>query len=290
MAEGDERKCVVSDLSIEEDSMQGSLVLILECDNVKTAISDLDLDCEDQEYLVLNPMKENPAAETIWNKEDRVLDPNVLMSLEHSLHEEVIQSVHEQQDENFVQVSKRVSLDEFMVDDSNDSVGFQETFEVSFLMIDECNENLAVISYEDDQNYIQTSSDQIIQDSLSDSSSYVSCFEMFFEEEICSSICSEFFEDHEHTLIYEERPESREKDTLFFQQKVNLHVFQDPLANLLQSAVEVIIVVFSDEGDNGQLCFWMPSYKYLLLTRRSNSENQSRRHLLDWLHWHFDIV
>jgi len=40
-----------------------------------------------------------------------------------------------------------------MVDDRNDSVGFQETSEVSFLMIDECNEehdNLAVISYEDD--------------------------------------------------------------------------------------------------------------------------------------------
>ena len=62
-------------------------------------------------------------------------------------------------------------------------------------MIDECNENLAVISYEDDLQYIQTTENQIIQDSLSDSSLYVSCFEMFSQEEICSSTCSEFCED-----------------------------------------------------------------------------------------------
>ena len=90
-----------------------------------------------------------------------------------------------------------------MVDDINDCVGFQKSFEVSFLMIDEYKGNLVVISYEDDLQYIQTSIDQTIQDSLPDSSSYVSCFEMFFEEEICSPICSEFFEDREHTLIYE---------------------------------------------------------------------------------------
>ena len=70
----------------------------------------------------------------------------------------------------------------------------------------------------------------------------------------------------------------------------NLHVFHNPLASLLQPAVKVIIVVFSDEGDHGQLCFWMPSYQYPLLIMRSNWENQSRRHLLDWLHWHYDIV
>ena len=120
---------------------------------------------------------------------------------------------------------------------------------------------------------------------------------MFFQEEICSSVCSEFFENQEHTLTevhYEERSESREKDTLFLQQEVNLHVFQDPMENLLQSAVQsavkVIIAVFSDEGDHGQLCFWMPSYQYLLLTSRSDQGNQSRRHLLDWLHWNYDIV
>jgi len=62
------------------------------------------------------------------------------------------------------------------------------------------------------------------------------------------------------------------------------------MVDLLQSVVKVIIVVFNDEGDHGQLCFWMPSYQYMLLTRRSNLENQSRSHLLDWLHWRFDIV
>ena len=175
-----------------------------------------------------------------------------------------------------------------MVDDRNVSFGIQEPYEVSSLMIDECDkkhDNLVAMSYEDDQQYMKNCH--------SDSSSYVSLFEMFFQEEICSPTCSEFFEDQEHTLTEvhcEERSESREKDTLFLQQEVNLHVFQDPVTNLLQSAVKVIIAIFSDEGDHGQLCFWMPSCKYLLLTRGSDQENQSRRLLLDWLHWHFDIA
>lgn len=182
-----------------------------------------------------------------------------------------------------------------MVDDRNDSVEHQESAEVSFLMINEYNEeheNLAVISYEDDQKSIQTIEDQNIQDCLLDSSSYVSCFEMFFEE-ICSSTCSEFFEDQEHTsteVHSERRSKSTEKDTLFLQQEVNLHAFQDPMADLLQSAEKVIISVFSDEGDHGKLCFWVPSYQFPLLTKKSDRENQSIRHLLDWLHWHFDIV
>jgi len=72
--------------------------------------------------------------------------------------------------------------------------------------------------YEDDLPYIQTSEDRTIQDSLSDSSSYVSSFEMFFEKEICSSTCSEFFEDQDHTfpeVHYEGKSESKEKDILF---------------------------------------------------------------------------
>ena len=172
-----------------------------------------------------------------------------------------------------------------MVDDKNVSVGFQESSEVSFPMIDvcdECNENLDIISCQDDQKYIQTIADQTIMDSISDSSSYVSCFEVFVEEEICSSACSKFFGDQEH---YEGRSESKEKDILFLQHEVNLHVVHDPMENLLQSAVKVIIAVFSDEGDHGQLCFWRPSYQYQLLTRRSDRKNQSRSRLLDWLHW-----
>lgn len=168
--------------------------------------------------------KESCVVEAASNGEKRGTDLTDLISLELDLHEEVTHSLYEQRDEIFVQVSEK-ALGEFMVDDINYCVGFQESFEVFFLMIDECKDNLAVISYEDDLQYIQTSADQTIQDSLSDSSSYISCFERFFEKEICSPIFSEFFEDQEHTLIYEERPESREKDTLFFQQEERIHVF-----------------------------------------------------------------
>jgi len=210
-----------------------------------------------------------------WSiEEDKVLGPNVLMSSEQSLHKEVFQSAHGQKDEKI-----ELSLDEFMVDDKNVSVGFQESSEVAFLMIDECdecNENLAVISCQDDQEYIQTIAIQTIMDSISDSSSYVSCFEVFFEEEIHSSACSRFFEDQEHTFSevnYEGRSDSKEKDILFLQHEVNLHVFHDPMTDLLQTVVKVIIAVFSDEGDHGQLCFGMPSYRYQLLTRRSDRKN-----------------
>ena len=238
--------------------------------------------------------KEGFVVETI----DKAVDPNVLMPSEQSLYEEVIQSVYEKQDDIFIQVSETVPLDEFMVDDRNVIFALQESAEVSFLMIEECNkelDNLVMIPYEDDLPYCQTTENHSIQDYLSDSS-YVSCAEMLFQEEICSSTCSEFFEAHEHTLSEahdEGRSEFETKDTLFFQQEVamsSLHVFQDPMADLLQSAVKVLIVVFSDDGDHGQLRFWMPSYQYLLLIMRSDWENQSRRHLLDWLHWHYDIV
>ena len=66
--ENDEREGFISDLSIEEDNMQESQVSISECDKFKSAISDLDSDHDDQEYLVLNPMKESSAVEIIWNE------------------------------------------------------------------------------------------------------------------------------------------------------------------------------------------------------------------------------
>ena len=268
--------------------MQGSQY---SCVEVKSTISDQHSDHDDQEYLVPNLEKENFVVEII----DSGMDANVLshaasLSLEPSLQEEVIQSAHEQQGEIFAQASEKVSLSEFVADNLNDNVVLDT--------IEECNkemDNLVVISYEDDLPYCQTIEDQSIQDYLS-VSSYVSCVEMLFQEEICPSICSEFFETHEHTFTeaHEEgRSEIEVKDTLFFQQEVvmsSLHVCQDPMADLLQPAVKVIIVVFNDQGDHGQLCFRMPSDRFVLLTRRSNQENQSRRHLLDWLHWHFDIV
>ena len=100
--EEDEREGFISDLSIEEESMQESQFSISECDKLKLASSDLDLDHDDQEYLVLNPMKESSVVEIIWNEEDRFIDPSILISLEQSLHEKVIHSFYEKHDEIFV--------------------------------------------------------------------------------------------------------------------------------------------------------------------------------------------
>ena len=63
-------------------------------------------------------MKENSTVEIIWNEEDRVIDPNLLISLEQSLHEEVIQSVHEKQDEIFVQASEKSSFNNSVINDN----------------------------------------------------------------------------------------------------------------------------------------------------------------------------
>ena len=181
MVGNDERRSFVSDLVEVKDDMQENDVPISDNGDDK---SDQETDGEEE--------KESCMVEAASNGENGGTDPTNLISPELDLHEEVAHSLYEQQDEIFVQVSEK-ALGEFMVDDINDCVGFQESFEVSFLMIDECKDNLAVVSYEYDLQYIQTSADQTIQDSLSDSSSYVSCFEMLFEEELCSSICSEFF-------------------------------------------------------------------------------------------------
>ena len=130
-------------------------------------------------------MKESFVDEIVWNEEDGVI--------EQSLHEEVIQSFYEKQDP-FVQVSEKSSFNNSVV-----------------------NDNFVAMSYEDDQQCIKIAQDQGIEDCHSDFP-YISCFELLFQEDICSPICSEIFEDYEYTLAevhYEERSYSREKDTLF---------------------------------------------------------------------------
>lgn len=94
--EDDEGEGFIPYLSIEEDIMHESQVSILECDKVKSIISNLDSNRDDEDNLVLNPMKESSIVEIIWNEEDKVID--------QSLHEEVIQSFHGKQDGIFVQV------------------------------------------------------------------------------------------------------------------------------------------------------------------------------------------
>ncbi|MCY6524817.1 hypothetical protein, partial [Actinobacillus pleuropneumoniae] len=84
---------------------------------------------------------------------DKVIDPNVLISLEQSLHGQVIQSIHEKQEEIFVQVSEKYSF--------NNSV---------------INDNLISMSYEDDQQFFQILEDQGIKDYHSG----FSCFKMLF--------------------------------------------------------------------------------------------------------------
>ena len=268
MAENDERENDISDLPTEDSSMQVSPVLIVDCDNVQSVTSELHSECDDQAYLVLNPEKESFAVEIIdrvvdsdvHKKQNEIFvqvsdkspfnnslindslnalsyEDNYCLSrrkqkaLSPLFEDEIdlllrglvtaqatadLQCTHSQ--ESVGKASSSIEKDDCLVDQQIDNV---------FLHKDD---NPAVISFEDDPPYCQTIEDQSIKDYLSDSS-YVSCAEMFFQEEIFSSICSEFFEAHEHTFTEahdEGRSEFEAKDTLFFQQEVamsSLHVF-----------------------------------------------------------------
>ena len=100
--------------------------------------------------------------------------------MEQILHEEVIQSFYEKQDEIFVQVSEKYSCDNSVE-----------------------NDNLVAMSYEDDLQCFQISEDQRIEDCHLG----FSCFEMLFQEDNnCLSkrkqkVLSPLFEDKIDQLL-----------------------------------------------------------------------------------------
>ena len=78
-----------------------------------------------------------------------------------------------------------------------------------------------------------------------------------FQDEGCPSICSEFFEDQEHTIAeihHEERLVAIQGCFLIppNQQEPIFHYFQDPVENSLQPVVKVNVAAFIDEGDQFQ--------------------------------------
>lgn len=106
-------------------------------------------------------MKESSVVEIIQNEENEVIDTSVFISLEQSLHEEVIQSFYEKQDEIFIQVSEKSSLDNLVVNDRSVSFEFQELSEVFPRMTDECDkkhDNLVSMSYEGQEGVSEASS------------------------------------------------------------------------------------------------------------------------------------
>lgn len=196
---------------VENEGIQGLISYLIvkkrwyagnsNCGKVKLADPNLDSNYDDEEYVVPDPMKESSIVEVTSNEENRVVYLSVLIPSEQSIHKEVIHFLYEKQDDIFVQVC---SLGEFVVDDRNVSFGFQEQSKVFPLMTDECDEkhdNLVAMSYEYYQQYIQIVEDHSIEDCHSDFSSHVSCFELFFQEEICWPTCSEFCEDQETILV-----------------------------------------------------------------------------------------
>jgi len=96
------------------------------------------MDCDEKKHVLSDLIEENCIVEAASNEEDRVTGLTTLISSEYNLPTKVIQSMHEQQEDIFVQVGEKVSLDEFMIDDRDVMLEFQESSEFYFLMIDEC--------------------------------------------------------------------------------------------------------------------------------------------------------
>jgi hypothetical protein len=74
------------------------------------------------------------------------------------------------------------------------------------------------------------------------------------------------------------------------QEEMIFHGFQDTVVILLQSLVkeEFVSFISSDFGFN--FCFQLPSFTFVCLLKKNVSRGQSRRKLLDWLHWYFIIT
>ena len=81
---------------------------ILDYGKFKLADRDLDLDYNDEEYVIQDPMRERSIVEITSKEENKFIDPSVLIPSEKNLQKEVIQSLCEKQDEIFVQLSENI--------------------------------------------------------------------------------------------------------------------------------------------------------------------------------------
>lgn len=217
MAEIDEREEFVSDLPTEDSSMQP----IKESSAVEIIGKVLDSDVhEKQGEIFVQVSDEYPFNNSVINdslsaisyednyclsrKEQKTLSPLSEEEIDQLLKglvtaQATIDLQCTPSKESVGETSSSFEKDDCLiisfVDQQKDNFFFHKDDKaVMFDNLEDC------FLFKNDLQHIQTTEDHSIQDSISDSSSYVSCAEMLFQEEICSSTCSEFFEAYEHTF------------------------------------------------------------------------------------------
>ena len=318
IAENDERKNDISDLPTEDSSMQVSLVLIVDCDNVQSATPG--------------------SVEIIWNAEDTVIH-TVSLSLESSLHEEVIQPAHEQQGEIFVQVSDKSSSNNSVINDSLSAQSYEDNYclsrrkqkplsPLSEEEIDQLLKGLVIAqattdlqcthsqesvgetfsSFEKDDYHVISFVDQqtdkaVMFDNLED------CFlfkndldheverdnmpEFFMVKELTAnthmakaytSLCLPI--NQQPTVLSDQNEASARIFAAGSPNKIVLQEYQDPFGILLLKSLEKINVawfIIVSFGFSGH--YELPTGSSFRLLEKSESRNLVCIHLLDWLHW-----
>ena len=96
-----------------------------------------------------------------------------------------------------------------------------------------------------------------------------------------------FESDLEIKGIKQEQTTVKDETYLFpsAHQQVNVHVLKDPFARLLESSVEMDLMVFINHVDIFRCCVKFLSFIFFIPLEESKRRNQSSGHLLDWLHW-----
>jgi hypothetical protein len=105
------------------------------------------------------------------------------------------------------------------------------------------------------------------------------------------SVVDDVKNDHLVACPFEEgKPYERDCLWADFQKGIVLHVFKDPFASKLESSEKTEHLFFKNARINWGLQFELSFVAFFFLSGGVESKLQSRGHLLDWLHWNFEIT
>ena len=89
-----------------------------------------------------------------------------------------------------------------------------------------------------------------------------------------------------------EKDKPDERDPCFwidFKKGIVLHVFEDPFSCKLKSSEKKEYLLFKNAGTKWGFQFELSFVRLFFLSGGAESKLHSKSHLLEWLHWNFEI-